>query len=101
VNPIEHALALYGAGRCLNAVGKSDEAANRLASAREILCELHATPIVGNQTDRRGWCPVPVVFGDEPGPQPMARVRRRVEADPFGVLLVGRSPSFDKKSGSA
>jgi tetratricopeptide (TPR) repeat protein len=45
-NALEHALALYGAGRCLAELGRSDEAAERLAAAREILVELGATPTI-------------------------------------------------------
>jgi class 3 adenylate cyclase/tetratricopeptide (TPR) repeat protein len=43
---LEHALALYGAGRCLAELGRSDEAAERLAEARKILSELGATPTI-------------------------------------------------------
>lgn len=43
---LEHALALYGAGRCLLALGRTDEAAARLGEAREILVGLGAAPTI-------------------------------------------------------
>ena len=43
---LEHALALYGAGRALTALGRAEEAAERLAAARTILVELGAQPTV-------------------------------------------------------
>ena len=43
---LEHALALYGAGRCLLSLGRNDEAAARLGEAREILVDLGATPTI-------------------------------------------------------
>jgi class 3 adenylate cyclase/tetratricopeptide (TPR) repeat protein len=43
---LEYALALYGAGRCLAELGRADQAAARLAAAREILIELGATPTI-------------------------------------------------------
>jgi tetratricopeptide (TPR) repeat protein len=43
---LEHALALYGVGRCLAELGQPDEAADRLAAAREIFVELGATPTI-------------------------------------------------------
>ena len=43
---LEHALALYGAGRCLTEVGRAKEGSERLAAAREILVELGATPTI-------------------------------------------------------
>ncbi len=43
---LEHALALYGAGRSLAALSRPAEAAERLAAAREILVDLGATPTI-------------------------------------------------------
>jgi class 3 adenylate cyclase/tetratricopeptide (TPR) repeat protein len=43
---LEHALALYGAGRCLAELGRAPEGSERLAAAREILVELGATPTI-------------------------------------------------------
>jgi len=43
---LEQALALYGAGRILTTLGRAGDAAQRLASAREILVELGAKPTV-------------------------------------------------------
>jgi class 3 adenylate cyclase/tetratricopeptide (TPR) repeat protein len=43
---LEHALVLYGAGRCLLALGRNDEAAARLGEAREILGDLGAAPTI-------------------------------------------------------
>jgi tetratricopeptide (TPR) repeat protein len=43
---LEHALALYGAGRCLLSLGRNDEAAARLGEAREILVDLGAAPTI-------------------------------------------------------
>ena len=43
---LEHALALYGEGRTLTALGRAAEAGERLAEAREILVELGARPTV-------------------------------------------------------
>jgi class 3 adenylate cyclase len=43
---LEHALALYGAGRCLSELGRNDEAADRFDAAREIFVTLGATPMV-------------------------------------------------------
>jgi hypothetical protein len=45
-NALEHALALYGAGRCLTELGRAPEGSERLATAREILVELGAMPTV-------------------------------------------------------
>jgi class 3 adenylate cyclase/tetratricopeptide (TPR) repeat protein len=43
---LEHALARFGAGRCLLALGRTDEAAARLGEAREILVGLGAAPTI-------------------------------------------------------
>jgi class 3 adenylate cyclase/tetratricopeptide (TPR) repeat protein len=43
---LEHALALYGAGRSLAALGRANEANEQLAAAREILVELGAQPTI-------------------------------------------------------
>ena len=43
---LEQALALYGAGRSLAALGRANEANDQLAAAREILVELGAQPTI-------------------------------------------------------
>jgi len=43
---LEHALALYGAGRCLAELGRSTEATQRLAEARSLFADLGANPAV-------------------------------------------------------
>jgi class 3 adenylate cyclase/tetratricopeptide (TPR) repeat protein len=43
---LEHALALYGAGRCLTELSRAPEGSERLTAAREILVELGATPTI-------------------------------------------------------
>jgi class 3 adenylate cyclase/tetratricopeptide (TPR) repeat protein len=45
-NVLEHALALYGAGRCLTELGRAPEGSERLATAKEVLVELDAMPTV-------------------------------------------------------
>ena len=45
-NVLEHALALYGAGRSLAALDRSGEAAERLDAARNILSDLGAAPTI-------------------------------------------------------
>ena len=43
---LEHSLARYGAGRCLLALGRTDEAGPQISSARDMLVGLGATPFV-------------------------------------------------------
>ena len=43
---LEEGLARFGAGRCLNSLGRLAESADELANAREILTELGATPTI-------------------------------------------------------
>jgi len=43
---LEHALALYGVGRCLAELGRLDEAADRLAEAKTLLAGLGALPTI-------------------------------------------------------
>jgi tetratricopeptide (TPR) repeat protein len=43
---LEHAQALAGAGRCLLALGRTDEASRSLQGAREIFVGLGATPLI-------------------------------------------------------
>ncbi len=48
---LEHALALAGAGRCLLALGRPNEAAERLGVARQLYASLEAAPLVGEADD--------------------------------------------------
>jgi tetratricopeptide (TPR) repeat protein len=52
--PYERAMALYGEGRCLAALGQAQEAKDRLAEAREAFAALGAKPLLA-EVD--GWTP--------------------------------------------